>query len=876
MRSSADSAWRSIVLTETNPSTGVFRGAIQLTAGNSKFENRVDDDGDPDTPMVLLPLLRVNDSGRVTMRYNDGGTRRTKAIDVESTEPVLSNFSPAHNVADVDGRPDMSADVTDSDSGVVEAKVFVIFATLDSTDGGKRVHAANNDGKGAPYAVSVDRDGRLKDITGGFSAQVRMPDELDTDEDATIAWWVYAEDMAGNMQVSDQDTSDKSQCAVSEFVMMSGFDPSADFSGGPVHLSALENQNTVAIKDDDDVITTDDGVGKCQPFLVRVDNSDPVLEGAETGVFWDPDKDGSDKTVTDATKAKNTSVRVLFDEALDTASVDRTDFEVDGDTPLDAAHYSGAPSSVFLTVPALDPDETPKVELVGEVADLAGNTKDTGVRQDDETLDGIAPTVTVSLAGVTSGARLVTDKSVVITIETNENTANPTVVIRKITAATADDEGLVDLVGNAQGIPTPKVKGARTYETTFNATSDGLYNVYVTATDGSNPGTSGVSGMMDVDHDDDDGTEMVEVNAPVDLSSDTNAILFEVDSKGPSFVLDDPNTDDPNAESDDPNAFVRIDFSGEGKENPLPVKGPGTYREEGEEEDTDDDYFGRDSLGDDEAVDANEDGTGDTKDVDTYGMVTILSATLKGDDISESLERLGADSFLFVAPNLEVGDYKIVIDAEDEAGNDNEASATLSITERKPFVLTIRAGVSLISFPGDPLDPDINAAFPADHPAQEIITYDPTQPGLWFASKRDEVTGLFDGNLMAISGSQAYLVRSNSTKDVSVVIDRPSSHDLLTPPQIDLVGGWNLVPVTDITYQLKQGGTISYSDYFGDNESINRVYGVDTVRNRLILVSPPNPEGRYCCRQGGRQPRSRQGLLGLRQRGHQHRPRCGR
>ena len=186
-------------------------------------------------------------------------------------------------------------------------------------------------------------------------------------------------------------------------------------------------------------------------------------------------------------------------------------------------------------------------------------------------------------------------------------------------------------------------------------------------------------------------------------------------------------------------------------------------------------------------------------------MVTILSATLAGDDISESLERLNDDSFLIVAPNLAVAEYKVVIDAEDSAGNDNESSQTLTITERKPFVLTIRAGVSLISFPGDPLDMDINDVFPADHPAQEVITYNPTQPGLWFASKRDEVTGLFDGNLMQIGGGQAYLVRSNSTKDVSVVIDRPSSHDLLTPPQIDLVGGWNLVPVTDITYQIKSG-----------------------------------------------------------------------
>ena len=222
-------------------------------------------------------------------------------------------------------------------------------------------------------------------------------------------------------------------------------------------------------------------------------------------------------------------------------------------------------------------------------------------------------------------------------------------------------------------------------------------------------------------------------------------------------------------------------------------------------------------------------------DVDNYSMVTLVSATLAGDDIT--LERLGSDSFLLVAPDLEIGDHKIEIEAEDVAGNSATSDMTLTITERKPFVLSIRAGVSLISFPGDPVDPDINSVFPADHPVQEVITYVPTQPGLWFAAKRDETTGMLDGNLMTIAGGNAYLVRSNSTKNVNVIIDRPSSHDLLTPPQIDLIAGWNLVPVTDITFKLDAGDTIGYTDYFGENDAITRVYGVDTVENRLILVT---------------------------------------
>ena len=620
------------------------------------------------------------------------GPRRSKSIDVESTEPVLSNFSPAHDTAGLDARPDVSVDVTDSDSGVVKSKVYVVFATLDIDADDKEVLGANEDG-GAPYSVQADVDGRLRDVTGGYSALVRMPPELERNEDMLIAWWVVAYDKAGNVQVSDQDTSDDSVCEPMGFLdidpNIAGADDYSDPQ--PVNLVGSATVATDGAKDQ---------VAGCQPFVVRVDSTPPSLESAETGWWWNPDIDGSDKTEIDASKAKDTSIVVMFNEDLDGSSVSAGDFEVDdGASPLDAAHYGGAPSSVFLTVPALEPGETPKVELVGEVADLAGNSVDSGVKESNETEDGIAPTVTVMLAGVTSGARPVTDSKVVITIETNENTANPSVRVRKITAATAEGMGLVDLDATPPNVPTPKVKGPRTYETTFTASSDGLYNVYVTATDGSNPGTAGVTGMMDVDHDDNDDTDMETVNAPIDLSSDTSALLFEVDSEGPSFVLDDPNTDDPNAESDDPNAFVRIDFSGEGNESPLPVKGSGE----------DDDYFGSDSL----VLDTTEEGT---KDADSYGMVTILSATLAGDDISGSLERLGGDSFLFVAPNLEVGDYKVVIDAEDEAGNDNEASATLSITERKPFVLTVRAGVSLISFPGDPLDPERQRRVPGRPP----------------------------------------------------------------------------------------------------------------------------------------------------------------
>ena len=791
VRSSADSDGITVVLAETTPSSGVFQGSITLTEGNSD---------------EAASMLRVNPSGTVTLRYNDDGTRRSKSIDVETTSPVLSNFSPAHNHAGRLTRPEIMVDVTDSDSGIEDADVYVVFALVE----GDQV-------SGNALSVNPDEDdGRLRDITGGIRAEQRLPTELEDradSDDFTVAWWVVAQDVAGNRAVSDQNTDSDSDCDLAEFPGIDTIIMSDYSDGDPVEIADLADEHV-----------GDDFMSACQPFIVKVDDTDPHLDSSVTGSFWDTGSDDDDKTNSDVTAAKPTSIRLDFSEKLDGSSVSASDFEVDGKAPLDADHYSAAADHVFLTVPALDPDDRPEIELVGQVSDLAGNTANSGTTGDEDddatgdSDDGIAPTLTVTLEGVTSGDRPVTDGEITITVVTNENTANPMVTITRVGAVDADGKGL--LSGDPER-RTPKVKSPRTYETTWSTSADGLYNVYVTAVDttNGNVGKAGVSGMMDVDHDDDADTGNVTVNALIDLSSDTSALLFEVDDVGPEFTLIPE-------ESDDPNAFIQIDFGGEGSEYMVPVMGPGD----------DDDYFGMGSATNDVAVDADEDGSGDMKDVDSYAMVTILSATLAGDDVSDALERLGDSSFLLAAPDLAVGEYKIKIDAEDSAGNDMESEKTLTITERKPFSLSIRAGVSLISFPGDPADPDINAVFPMDHPVQEIATYDPTMPGKWFASQRDESTGMLDGNLLTISGNQAYLVRSESSKSLSVVIVRPSAHEQVIPPQIDLVKGWNLVPVLDVTFGLGDGDEIGYETYFGDNSDIDRVYGVDTIRNRLVLV----------------------------------------
>ena len=504
VRSSADSEGITVVLAETGPSTGVFQGMITLTAEDSD---------------EAMGLLRVNPSGSVTLRYDDDGTRRTKAIDVETTRPVLSNFSPAHNSASQNDRPEVMFDVTDSDSGIADSDVFVVFSVLDDNEvmgGGMKARS-----------VSVDEDGRLRDITDGVRGEQRLADELRvTSGDSMVAWWVVTKDKAGNSAVSDQNTDSDSPCNADDFPGLSTI-LTGDYDDDPVEVDDLSGEDV-----------GDDFTSGCQPFIVKVDDTDPTLLRATTGSFWDAGSDDDDKTNSDRTAAKPTSIRLDFDEALSGDSVSADDFEVDGKAPLDAAHYSGAAMSVFLTVPALDPHDKPVVELVGEVEDPAGNTANSGTTGDDDggpTHDGIAPTVTVTLEGVTSGDRPVTDSEIKITVETDENTLNPQVTITRVASATSDGEGLL---GDDVEMRTPKVKSPRVYETSWSTSTAGLYNVFVTADDGSGEGEAGVSGdMMMVDHDDDEDTADVSAYSPVDLSSDTKALLFEVDNSGPEFAL---------------------------------------------------------------------------------------------------------------------------------------------------------------------------------------------------------------------------------------------------------------------------------------------------------------------------------------------------
>ena len=744
------------VLTETTPTSGEFVLEIMTVMPQ-------DADGEDVMPdfSASVPTLPVNPRDVVTLAGDDS----TGTITVETTNPVFSGFAPAHNTSGRDDRPEVSAQVTDGDSGLDEDgdNISVIF----------RIMEGNST---RTITKSPKSDGEVDEVAGGFEVKQRITGSDAPSGDATIEWWVKAIDEAGNVGYSDRQAS-------------------------------IDGEENPCTADGDTAVTALAGAG-CQAFKIIVDGTDPSLLRAETGRSWDNSLDtgdSDDKTEYRVSKADTSSVLVVFNEHLDDATVTAADFEVDGATPIDAEVHNvkvrddsedgdgndsimGADVQdvastrgyVFLTVEEMDPDSQPKVELVGEVTDVAGNKKGTG--KDNEADDRVAPSLTVS---VMEGDRAVTKDKVTLSITSNENISAPSVTYH-----------MVNSVDDAQTLGSEKratavFKSAKEYEVTIDAAEDGLYTVHVAAHDnsGGNMGTNG------------------DMSAPVDVDGETSAILFERDTNISAPDID-PDMDGVQDEFsiDDPNAFIRIDFSGEGSE-----------------------------------YDASTDGD----DLDTHGMVTIVSAMLGDEDITDSLQsNEGGNVFLFRASGLDLGDHDLSVVAMDEAGNKNSSAfeATITITERDPYTLKLNPGWNLVSIPGEPMDSDINAVIPADHPAMTVLSFDPSVPGGWLTALRGS-DGSFSGTLTDITAGRAYWINTPSFEGVKVDIPKQAAGVAQVLPTISIAKGWNLIPILDVDGDFELSDAEGYNYFNGLSEgTITGIYTFNTITNSWSSVAQEDVE----------------------------------
>ncbi len=422
--SQADPTGITVALTETGPTTGLFRLAILATSSASDAS-------------AVQPKLQVGTNDTVTLRYVDASPAQTVSANlvVETTPPVFSNMSPAHNAATQVSRPVVEADVTDATSGLKDTLINVIFAIDSDLDG-------DIDATLAPQDVNVKSSGiSLDAITNGFRLKQRLPAAMAPANDATVYWWVKSTDVAGNVGILDRQVTIS---AVNDPCDSNAF--STAFTGGSVANLVGKKPGT----------TTD--VNGCQPFAVKVDFSAPGLASAITGSWWVTSKTSTDKTETDSTKASKTSIRVDFDGDMDGTTIQPSDFLVAGVASSATDWFTGRKQSVFLTVPTMAADARPEVKLVAEVKDAAGNPASAGTIS--AATDGIAPTFAITLTGTGAGAtRNVTNDKMTITIVSDESVSTPFVAVRKL-----GDETSANPFATATTSPTAVLTATLTFE----------------------------------------------------------------------------------------------------------------------------------------------------------------------------------------------------------------------------------------------------------------------------------------------------------------------------------------------------------------------------------------------------------------------------
>ncbi|MCY4529542.1 MAG: hypothetical protein OXD46_11005 [Chloroflexi bacterium] len=676
--STQDTAGFDITAMETGADTGVFEASFTTADASDAAANEIS--------AIAGSLITV------TYEDPDGDESRDR-VTVENTAPDVAVIAPDHGYATQIRGVRLSAQVTDTEAGVVEDSITFHVSATDV-------------GTGSPEAVEVDEDGQTDiAIDGGFRSEAQLqgvPAGV-----TEIEWYVTVEDAAGNVGRSDRD-------------------PSTD---------EFEN------------------------WTIRIDTLAPALESAITGQHLDDDG----AAVEGASDADPTSVRVVFDEPLNGDSLATTDFRVNDIIPADVSWSGSHPESVFLTVASMASDATPAVKVVDGVADTAGNVT---TSQDAVTAgDGIAPTLTVEV--------------------------NPTYGAAEVEIRVRSDEALLTLPtiditdgdGDAQqaGLSRLSLVAADHYMATYESSDTSLFNVVVSGKDTRDNGAS--LGNADATADD--------------------AITFEIDSN-----LDLPTSITLPGHYPVPGDAISGDAYGITTANPFITI----------EWDSEASEYTGDSHA---SVDVTGLTFGDFEVNTPTGDETSARSDW-GDDspVVFNVTKPTENRLLISARNLELGAYTMSFNGSDGLGNtlDDPVVITVEVKEPDPFSVTLTPGWNLVSLPAEPQMSGINDVM-GDHPASIVLTYDPTQPGAWLSASRGG-DGSFSGSLETISARTAYWIFTDSFDALSVAITRPTGGGVTLLPTVNLVAGWNLLPVLDV------GGGAA----FGDDASSVGDYVANVVR----------------------------------------------
>ncbi|MDE2765777.1 MAG: hypothetical protein OXI25_05020 [Chloroflexota bacterium] len=718
---------------------------------------------------------------------------RVRTVRVDATPPSISGTGPAHETIQTGTSATFTGSITDTGSGIAPDV------------GGEDASAADGDGDGVTTEPRAEVNGGARDIE--INVGTGPSSLLDVSLEASTGW-------------SAVDNGFRFAFTKAGLVTRSG----------DVHWNvvAKDRVNNSAQTD------ADGAAGSNNNYLLRIDGANPGMGMVEAGIGYSASAKG------DVPNARSIKVTFTADgntpttgagnnaDWLDAASVDEADFRVEASRSSASAlaiagvqhpnhgTMGGAQETrnvvYILLEDPLASNAQPEVNLIGTIRDLAGRAAPPSAV---EARESIAPNMRAVVTGPPDARPVVkgtaTDKALIRVTSDEELVRAPSVYLVNF-RLNASDASKVEVSNVQQLSGVAAVTGsANTWEVQTGLTgaiSAGLVGVYVVGTDRAIPANTGRTGGVSAS-----GTN----GAPMagDAADLTKVELFEFDNSlaKPTFLLT-PNTNPPAGRStENSNPFLRINFA-EGMENSL-TNGTDT---------SDRVSFGTPPV----AV-----------EVDSHNGVTLTKLTITDSD-GVSTDLLGqegdvdADSFIIALSDLEKGIYTVHVNGTDAAGNSlsSDEAYALSVVARAPFAVSLSPGFNLISVPGDPANPSLDAVLPSSHPATTVLAFAPTDPnGPWLTATRSAGMDWSDNasnTLSEVRAGNGYWVETNAFVGLSTLINERSA--AAVPPTYGVYAGWNLLGVTDVTLQ-KAGTKVSIDTYLASTPW-SVAYTYDTQSNR--------------------------------------------
>jgi len=845
------------------------------------------------TGLDRTPIVEAQANSTITVQYQDltdnnsataatTGTKvkETLTIDVDAPKPVVT--TPTNGSSFKDRQPSFAGSATDIGSGLDVSTVALYVDVLDDgSDTAATLEATSGSWLGG--AGSINLQDEYRQTVATLDNTTTMVDGV-----SSVTWTVTTSTNIPCLTVNNDGSTPNSAGGSSHTNFANIATTCASAKSEPdVSLDYFSSATDLAGNRgfSDSNLTNTAGSSLQDNYSFNIDELKPSLDAAntETGVYWNAPTT-AEKTG-DATR-----IVVAFDDEISAAPA--SSFEVTNDagtvipvssTEIGTKGTTAAGASydkrkdVYLTLSsALATSDTPKVKLVGDVTDLAGNSNKSG--NVANAIDKIKPTLTLALSGGSGTGSSpddsigLTKKSMTMTITTSEVLsgtptvsiftedygtgstyeliednvayatlgagASATATILAHTVVDTDKDGsLVDEVVIAASTAEPP-SAAEMVNLEVTAVSNAGENLEVTIKNNNSSALDAGADEIKIS-----GNNNSDYSATSDQTSAEGTVTaVAVDATTYTASFDGSAATFSDAAAKDSKAVVLSATDVNGNTGTLGTRdqsaSSGLYK------------FRLDKT----APVLNNDPDGDSTigssttlprpyvifEFTDNSKVNVVSASFGGDDVLASLATTNSKKYFMVPQaDLAAKTYAIKAKGTDLAGNKGaEGSYSLKVTSRKDYKATILAGWNLMSFPSDPVNNNVSNVF-TNTGIDQVVGYNAMSKGSpWAVATKDSATQVFTGALDTISSGSGYWVHSNEFSTQAVSLVGPEGPSASAPPSIEAIGlasGWNLVGVVDSTKALTQAneGDVykDIADYLGTGggSSVSKAFEYDTT-----------------------------------------------